>query len=157
MINTQSERDGATALLAAVPDSLAPRHSSRHYQVVLELLAYGADVSLTNKDGFNALHLASRGGHADLARLFLKAGADVFASTSNSEKKTAIELAEHHIDTRETLRQFMRSIQAAPHVANSKLEQYYSSFSVVSLSFDLIFVSLFSKTIRKRIRTISED
>lgn len=41
--------------------------------IVKILIRYGADIRLANKDGWSALHLASYGGHPEIALYLIKA------------------------------------------------------------------------------------
>ncbi len=48
---------------------------------VLEFLKSGTDINTCNANGLNALHLASKEGHADVVRELLKRGGNVDAAT----------------------------------------------------------------------------
>jgi ankyrin repeat protein len=67
------------------------------------LIERGADVSVQNKYGSTALHLASWNGHVDLARMLIEHGADV--SVQNKDRQTAQRMAleRGHVDLAQML------------------------------------------------------
>ncbi len=73
---------------------LAARHGNR--EMAEELIAHGADLNVTAKYKLSAIMLAVIGGHADIARILARAGADLSLRGSGAPGfagKTAYDLA----------------------------------------------------------------
>lgn len=59
------DTEGQTALHQSCLDG--------NFELVKLLVKFGADVRMTNRDGWNALHIAAYGGHQDIALYLISA------------------------------------------------------------------------------------
>ena len=100
------ERDGATALrllqlhpqLASLPDALHRASSTGAVAVVQHILDSGlSHVNARTPAGDTALHLAAYGGHANVVRALVRAGADVAATTPEGMTAEALAGARHDV------------------------------------------------------------
>ena len=80
-INAKETNQGQTALMWAAAE--------RHPDVVKELIAAHADLTLRSKQGFTALHFAARVGDLDSVKGLLDAGMDINILTQTADREAA--------------------------------------------------------------------
>jgi uncharacterized protein len=79
--------------------------AGRHHEVCRLLIAAGADVNATQRDGFTPLHAAAQDGDDELVELFLSAGGDPSAPTDAGATPGDVAEAAGHPDVARRLRQ----------------------------------------------------
>ncbi len=85
-----------------------PLHSAasgRHIEVCRVLIASGADVNATQRDGLTPLHAAAQHGDDELVELMLSAGADPTARTDAGDTPAETAEASGHVDIARRIRQ----------------------------------------------------
>jgi ankyrin repeat protein len=81
--------------------AVQPLHSAaagRHHEVCRVLIAAGADVNATQRDGYTPLHAAAQHGDAELVELLLSSGADPSATKDDGETPADTAEAAGHLD-----------------------------------------------------------
>jgi uncharacterized protein len=76
--------------------------SAGHNNIVLLLLAHGADINIANPQGWTALHLAASVGHQDVVESLLLSGTDA-CPTEQGQTPRDLALANGHMDTARVL------------------------------------------------------
>jgi ankyrin repeat protein len=89
-VNAKDNHRGQTALMWAVAE--------RHPEIVLELIAHGADVQAKTSGGFTALLFAAQQGDLDTARMLLAAGAKVNEASPEFGNALIVATASGHED-----------------------------------------------------------
>ena len=93
-----------------------PLHSAAaglHHEVCRVLIAAGADVNATQRNGFTPLHAAAQHGDDELVELLLSAGADPTARTDDGDTPADTAEASGHADVGRRIRQVAEARSAS--------------------------------------------